>query len=74
MTPRKTLDTNASARELPKKPDVPNYNDEMSDSLVEALRERFGSRLQNAKPVSEAAIMAFQSHMGWRERELSLNE
>ncbi len=55
MTPRKTLDSNASSRELPKKPDVPNYDDEMSDSLVKTLRDRFTERLQNARPVSEAS-------------------
>lgn len=55
MNPRKTLDSKAQKRAAPAAPKVENYNDELPRSLVESLRERFGGRLDNAKPVSEAS-------------------
>ena len=55
MTPRKTLDAQSSKRALPKVAPADNYDDEMPESLVDRLRERFGERLDAAKPVSEAS-------------------
>ncbi|WBQ13615.1 hypothetical protein L2D00_02745 [Hyphomonadaceae bacterium BL14] len=55
MTPRKSLGSKASNRQPPKSADVEAYDDEVSEPVVQSLRERFGERLKAAKPKSEAS-------------------
>lgn len=51
MTPRKSLDHKAQANKLPKQPEIEDYDD-LPESVVEKLRDRFGKLRENAKPVS----------------------